>query len=150
MRITHDHKSTDPKEVARIENAGGIMIRGRVLGVLAVARSLGDRLMEYVIARPYLSSTVVQIEGGSFKDDAVRTLPNNEQQGKSDKSPYTNGEFLIVACDGLWDVMKDQEACDIVRSYVHEHGNESREKVSSVLIQEAEAYYSDCILVMNE
>ena len=102
------------------------MIRGRVLGVLAVARSLGDHgLKEYVIARPYLSSTVVQIEGGSFKDDAVRTLPN-EQQGKSDKSPYTNGEFLIVACDGLWDVMKDQEACDIVRSYVHEHGNESR------------------------
>ena len=42
VRITHDHKSTDPKEVARIENAGGIMIRGRVLGVLAVARSLGD------------------------------------------------------------------------------------------------------------
>ena len=23
--------------------------------------------------------------------------------------PYTNGEFLIVACDGLWDVMEDDE-----------------------------------------
>ena len=52
-------------------------------------------------------------------------------------SPYTKNEFLIVACDGLWDVLTDQEACDIVRSYVHENGSESREKVSSVLIQEA-------------
>ena len=29
-------------EIARIESSGGIMIRGRVLGVLAVARSIGD------------------------------------------------------------------------------------------------------------
>ena len=63
MRITHDHKSTDPKEVARIENAGGIMIRGRVLGVLAVARSLGDhRLKEYVIARPYLYQQLFKLK----------------------------------------------------------------------------------------
>ena len=136
VRITHDHKSTDKKEVERIENAGGIMIRGRVLGVLAVARSLGDHgLKEYVIARPYLSSTVVQIEGSGVKDETTV-----QQHGKADdqqSSPYTKNEFLIVACDGLWDVLEDQEACDIVRSYVHENGSESREKVSSVLIQEA-------------
>lgn len=33
VRITHDHKSSDPEEIARIESSGGIMIRGRVLGI---------------------------------------------------------------------------------------------------------------------
>lgn len=136
VRITHDHKSTDKKEVERIENAGGIMIRGRVLGVLAVARSLGDHgLKEYVIARPYLSSTVVQIEGSGAKDETA--VQQHDKSDDQQSSPYTENEFLIVACDGLWDVMEDQEVCDIVRSYVHENGSESRERVSSVLVQEA-------------
>ncbi|EED93372.1 hypothetical protein THAPSDRAFT_262201, partial [Thalassiosira pseudonana CCMP1335] len=107
MRLTHDHKSTDPTEISRIESSGGIMIRGRVLGVLAVSRSLGDHgLKEFVIGRPFLSSTVVR-----------------------SASPFTDGEFLIVACDGLWDVMEDQEAVDMVRKYV--------EQTAQILIDEA-------------
>mmetsp|Transcript_8281 Transcript_8281/g.14432 ORF Transcript_8281/g.14432 Transcript_8281/m.14432 type:complete len:311 (-) Transcript_8281:176-1108(-) len=134
VRITHDHKSSDPEEIARIESSGGIMIRGRVLGVLAVARSLGDHgLKEYVIGRPYLSSTVVRIQNkGSGLNDA-----ESEKSPSSLAAPLTDGEFLIVACDGLWDVMEDQETVDFVRSHVNNHGKESREKVASFLIEEA-------------
>jgi len=66
-RLTHDHKAVDPIEVARIEAAGGFLIRNRVLGVLAVARSLGDHsLKEFVIGQPYLFETVLD-----EKDDFV-------------------------------------------------------------------------------
>lgn len=57
-------------------------------GVLAVTRALGDEeLKEFVIGSPY--TTKVEIRA----DD----------------------EFLINACDGLWDVVSDQEAVELVR-----------------------------------
>ena len=123
------------------------MIRGRVLGVLAVARSLGDHgLKEYVIAKPYLSSTVVRIDNSGCNnlsngdnDTDSKDIISDKKKASSaaSSSPLTDGEFLIVACDGLWDVMEDQEACDFVRNHVREHGQESRENVSRSLIDEA-------------
>lgn len=150
VRITRDHKSTDPSEVARIERSGGIVMRGRVLGVLAVARSLGDHaLKEYVIGLPYVSSTVVHINDG---DDRSDDDDDDDDDPMEQEAPYTNGEFVIVACDGLWDVMNDQEAVEIVRGYSIRGGdndnnfgnrampcfNNSRmEGVSSFLVKEA-------------
>jgi serine/threonine protein phosphatase PrpC len=127
VRLTHDHKATDPAEVSRIQSSGGMMLRGRVLGVLAVARSLGDHgLKEFVIGRPFLSSTVISVEG-------IGTEP----LGKD--ALFTNGEFLIVACDGLWDVMEDQEAVDLVRSFVGDAASvkKKREKAAEYLVEEA-------------
>ncbi|GMH82856.1 hypothetical protein TrVE_jg2144 [Triparma verrucosa] len=90
LRLTHDHKADDPTEISRIESAGGFVLRNRVLGILAVARSFGDHGMkEFVISRPYLSET-------NLKDD---------------------DEFVVVACDGLWDVMSDDECTDLVKKY---------------------------------
>lgn len=58
MRLSRDHKATDPEEVSRIEAAGGFVMRKRVMGVLAVARSFGDfALKEYVTSEPYTSTT---------------------------------------------------------------------------------------------
>lgn len=79
-RLTHDHKPSDSDEQARIRGAGGIVLRGRVFGTLAVSRSLGDhmryeslRLKDLVIGTPYLSRTELR------EDD----------------------EFCIIACDGV-------------------------------------------------
>lgn len=145
VRITHDHKSTDSSEIQRIRAAGGDVIRNRVLGILAVARSLGDHgLKEFVIAKPYLSSTVVSIERDDDYDDddekmAVGSQPNNDttKNNQSTSHPFTDGEFLIVACDGLWDVMEDDEAVDAVRDHVAKNGLASRTDVASILVNEA-------------
>ncbi|KAG1751458.1 phosphatase 2C-like domain-containing protein [Suillus paluster] len=88
VRLTYDHKGSDKQEAKRITDAGGFVMSGRVNGVLAVTRSLGDSSMkEYVVGSPYTTET----ELGS--DD----------------------EFVILACDGLWDITGDQGAIDLVR-----------------------------------
>ena len=150
VRITNDHKSTDSSEIQRIRAAGGDVIRNRVLGILAVARSLGDHgLKEFVIAKPYLSSTVVSIERDDDDDDEKMVVSNNDSSNGSQPNndttknnqptshPFTDGEFLIVACDGLWDVMEDDEAVDTVRDHVAQNGLASRTEVASILVNEA-------------
>ncbi|KAI5479467.1 hypothetical protein MNV49_003611 [Pseudohyphozyma bogoriensis] len=88
VRLTYDHKGSDAQEAKRITDAGGFVMNNRVNGVLAVTRSLGDSSMkEFVVGSPYTTETSL---------------------GPDD-------DFLIVACDGLWDVCQDQEAVDIIR-----------------------------------
>eukprot|EP01133_Synstelium_polycarpum_P007041 gene7041-8187_t len=88
-RLTFDHRPVEESERLRITNAGGTVLNGRVNGMLAVSRALGDSfLTPYVTPDPYLSSFTI-------KD--------------SDK-------FLILACDGVWDLISDEEAVRLVSS----------------------------------
>lgn len=87
VRLTYDHKASDAQEAKRITDAGGFVMNNRVDAVLAVTRSLGDSAMkEFVVGAPYTTET---------------TLTDQDT-------------FLIVACDGLWDVTDDQDAVDLV------------------------------------
>lgn len=88
LRLTYDHKGTDSHESRRICNQGGIMMNNRVNGVLAVTRSLGDSYMkDLVTGAPYTTETELCPED----------------------------EFIIVACDGLWDVCEDHTAVQLIR-----------------------------------
>lgn len=102
-RLTDDHTPRHPREVQRIEASGGFVVRNRVVGVLAVTRSLGDQVLKrYVIAHPHVC--------------VVSTSMANKEDEKDDK--YVP-DFVIVACDGLWDVFGDQEAVDFVVGYYY-------------------------------
>ncbi|KAG9764932.1 PP2C-domain-containing protein, partial [Aureobasidium melanogenum] len=90
LRLSYDHKGSDENEGKRIAGAGGLILNNRVNGVLAVTRALGDTYMKDLITgHPYTTETVIQ--------------PDID-------------EFLILACDGLWDVCSDQEAVDLIRN----------------------------------
>ncbi|EON63987.1 hypothetical protein W97_03217 [Coniosporium apollinis CBS 100218] len=90
LRLSYDHKGSDENEGRRVANAGGLILNNRVNGVLAVTRALGDAYMkDLVTGHPYTTETVIQ--------------PDQD-------------EFLILACDGLWDVCSDQEAVDLIRN----------------------------------
>jgi len=89
IRLTKDDKPTDPEEIQRIKDAGGFIANARVNGLLAVTRSLGNiQMKQHVISTPHTMETKLTDED----------------------------KFLIIACDGVWDVMTDQEALDIVKN----------------------------------
>ncbi|KAI3936705.1 hypothetical protein MKX01_034134 [Papaver californicum] len=91
--LSQDHKfKPDRKdEMERIQAAGGTVIDWngfRVLGVLATSRCIGDRYLKpYVISIPEVTIT----------------------------SRTESDEFVILASDGLWDVMSNKMACKIAR-----------------------------------
>lgn len=43
LPMSEDQKPSQPDEKARITKAGGFVMNGRVLGVLAVSRAFGDK-----------------------------------------------------------------------------------------------------------
>ncbi|KAF7321413.1 PPM-type phosphatase domain-containing protein [Mycena kentingensis (nom. inval.)] len=116
VRLTYDHKGSDKQEAKRIIDAGGFVMSGRVNGVLAVTRSLGDSSMkDFVVGAPYTTETEL------CDDD----------------------EFLILACDGLWDVMSDQAAVDLI------HDIPDAQAASQVLLKGAlDAHTSDNVTVL--
>ena len=63
VRLTYDHKGNDKQEAKRIMDAGGFVMGGRVNGVLAVTRSLGDSSMkDFVVGSPYTTETELSEE----------------------------------------------------------------------------------------
>ena len=122
---TQDHKATDACERMRVESMGGFVIRKRVMGVLAVARSFGDFVLKkYVPAEPYTSATrldemVREIDRAGARGGCVRLRAHHTSLPPPSFLLLLQSEFLIIACDGVWDVMEDQEAVDMVRMHVH-------------------------------
>lgn len=40
--MSHDHKPDNPEEKRRVQKAGGFVEEGRVSGVIAISRAIGD------------------------------------------------------------------------------------------------------------
>mmetsp|Transcript_14970 Transcript_14970/g.16939 ORF Transcript_14970/g.16939 Transcript_14970/m.16939 type:complete len:328 (-) Transcript_14970:129-1112(-) len=86
-----DHKPNDDRERQRVEQAGGIIADDRVNGDLASARSFGDFRYK---TDPNLPPSQQQIT--VLPDCTI--LDRNAQD-----------EFIVLACDGIWDVMSNLE-----------------------------------------
>ncbi|KAE8039131.1 hypothetical protein FH972_011573 [Carpinus fangiana] len=89
--LSSDHKPDRPDELKRIQAAGGRVIYWdgpRVLGVLAMSRAIGDNYL-----KPYVScEPEVSVTDRTAEDDC-----------------------LILASDGLWDVVSNDTACGVAR-----------------------------------
>ncbi|KAK7319311.1 hypothetical protein RJT34_04030 [Clitoria ternatea] len=120
--LTADH---DPeKEKDLVESRGGFVSKKpgnvpRVDGQLAMTRAFGDgKLKEHITAEP---------------DVMIRKIDEDT-------------EFIILASDGLWKVMTNQEACDCIRDV------DDAQKASKKLVREAKSLgsYDDisCIVIM--
>lgn len=96
---TLDHKPCNPRERERIQNAGGTVMIQRVNGSLAVSRALGDYHYKCVDGKGPTEQLV-------SPEPAVCEMLRAPAQD----------QFVILACDGIWDVMSNEELCEFVKS----------------------------------
>ncbi|XP_065876282.1 uncharacterized protein [Euphorbia lathyris] len=117
--LTKDHRAEREDERERIENKGGYVEihRGswRVHGVLSVTRSVGDaHLKDWVVAEP--DTVILQL------------------------TPDT--DFLVLASDGLWEEVGNQEAVDtVIRCCMPE------KKSGSTDVQKDDSVHYGCVNV---
>ncbi|KAF5369449.1 hypothetical protein D9758_002670 [Tetrapyrgos nigripes] len=100
--LSFDHKPTSETEKARITGAGGYVEFGRVNGNLALSRAIGD----FEFKKNYSLSPEKQI---------ITADPDIEIHDIDDED-----EFLVLACDGIWDCLSSQQVVDFVRLQVSE------------------------------
>ncbi|KAG2691570.1 hypothetical protein I3843_08G015100 [Carya illinoinensis] len=103
IEMSRDHKPICIKERKRIEASGGYVYDGYLNGQLNVARALGDWHMEGMKGQ----------DGGplSAEPEFMSTKLTKED------------EFLIIGCDGIWDVFMSQNAVDFARRRLQEHND---------------------------
>ena len=107
-RLTKDHKPDKPEEKYRITQLGGKIYYDGYdwrINDLSVSRAFGDNESKaYVTHRPDLYKYKIT---------------------KRDK-------FMVLACDGLWDVMTDQNVVDFVldRYYDMKNGDRINKRVN--------------------
>mmetsp|Transcript_90553 Transcript_90553/g.286922 ORF Transcript_90553/g.286922 Transcript_90553/m.286922 type:complete len:366 (-) Transcript_90553:138-1235(-) len=108
--LSEDHKPNLPAECERVRRAGGTVVRQqvgsivqfRVNGNLNLSRSIGDlQYKKNPELQPHEQMVCCTPEVQTFRREA-------------------GDEFLIVACDGIWDVLSSQEAVDFVHGRLSE------------------------------
>ncbi|CAE6961337.1 unnamed protein product [Symbiodinium natans] len=101
VELSYDHKPASQTEKSRIEAAGGTIEDNggvpRVNGNLNLSRAIGDLEYKKRTDLPPQEQVIC-----STPDVVIRELTPED-------------EFIVLACDGIWDVMSNQDICDFVR-----------------------------------
>jgi serine/threonine protein phosphatase PrpC len=133
--LSHDHKPDNEGELKRVKAAGGFVEEGRVQGVIAVSRAIGDweyknpKLLAEMDGKKRKSLKKKKnteeekaespgIKGGNYPG-AGKVYRNIEEAKKHQVSSFpdiikvplkADYDFLINACDGIWDCYTNEEA----------------------------------------
>ena len=90
-QITNEHNCRNENEVSRIKQSGGIVFNNRVYGTLMLTRSFGDKEMKKY--------------GVTCEPDIF--CKNIEEDDK----------YIIIASDGVWDVVNESEIMTLENGY---------------------------------
>ena len=112
IRLSYDHRTTDEKEKKRILESGMEIIDDRICGTLMLTRIFGN--YEYkeenengnnkgLICEPFISKIEIDL-----------TIEN---------------QFLILASDGIWDILTEEEVQNIIKKY------QDTQKICSIIIK---------------
>ncbi|QCE16775.1 probable protein phosphatase 2C 27 isoform X1 [Vigna unguiculata] len=114
IEMSKDQKPDCISERLRIEKLGGVVYDGYLNGQLSVSRALGDWHM---------------------KGPKGSACPLSSEPELQEIILTEDDEFLIMGCDGLWDVMSNQFAVTMARKELMIHNDPQR--CSRELVREA-------------
>lgn len=119
--LSEDHKPNRSDERKRIESAGGVVMWAgtwRVGGVLAMSRAFGNRMLkQFVVAEP-----------------EIQDLEVDEEL-----------ELLVLASDGLWDVVANEDAISLAQT--EEDPESAARKLTETAFTRGSADNITCIVV---
>lgn len=107
LLATKDHKPSDQAERQRIQEAGGTVLIQRVNGSLAVSRALGDF--------EYKNNSNRRPDQQLVSPEPEITSYSRVDSTKAD----CQAAFVVLACDGIWDVMSNEELATYVHGRMH-------------------------------
>jgi hypothetical protein len=127
---TIDHKPNSPPEKARIEAAGGFVSNdtpARLQGMLELSRMIGD-----------------------FNYKTNPSLAPGDQMGSVVPEIFTyddaeEGDFVVVACDGIFDVLSNNELARQVRLRVNHQIEELQKSGASPVVPDLARVASDIV-----
>ena len=100
IEMSVDHKPDLPAEKERIKRAGGFVEENRVNGILNLSRALGDLR--------YKENKVL-----SEENQLITCVPEIKVEKLTDEH-----DFLIIACDGIWDCVTSQECITMAKEWL--------------------------------
>ncbi|CAN8302090.1 unnamed protein product [Cochlearia groenlandica] len=121
IALSDDHKPNRSDERKRIESAGGVIMWAgtwRVGGVLAMSRAFGNRMLkQFVVAEPEIQDIEIDHEA----------------------------ELLVLASDGLWDVVPNEDAVSLAQN--EEEPEAAARKLTDTAFTRGSADNITCIVV---
>ncbi|WVZ79166.1 hypothetical protein U9M48_026777, partial [Paspalum notatum var. saurae] len=99
--LSRDHKPELEAERERIQSAGGYIQMGRVNGTLNLSRAIGD----------------MEFKQNKFLSPDKQILTANPDVNIVELCD--EDDFLVLACDGIWDCMSSQQLVDFIREHIN-------------------------------
>lgn len=112
--LSSDHKPDLETEKQRIHKAGSEVTEGRVDGNLNLSRSLGDLKYKRNSSLPQEEQSIT-----GYPDVKVHTITPDD-------------DFMIMACDGIWEAKTSQEIVD----FVYERYNKNKNQKLTLIVEE--------------
>nr|CAD1828663.1 unnamed protein product [Ananas comosus var. bracteatus] len=116
VEMSQDHRPIYAGERQRVIESGGFIDDGYLNGILSVTRALGDWDMK---KPPSSGSPSPLIAEPEFRQAELTE----------------DDEFLIIGCDGIWDVMSSEHAVSVVRRGLRRH--DDPDQCAKELVKEA-------------
>nr|BAN41176.1 protein phosphatase 2C, putative [Entamoeba invadens] len=87
--MSEEHNTKNSEEITRLQNSGALIMSGRVNGVIAVTRALGDHyIKQWIVSAPYMKAAEVT----------------------------SDMKYIVLACDGLWDGINAEKVKEVLET----------------------------------